>query len=644
MKSRSPIYADQRRTDSLRLIPFAVAVCLVATSCSSAFAQEQPNAGYVLHRVSTGTIKGRDYKGPQKLYANHQGGSVVVQMRAGEDCTEMVTFKWTFDQDITFLKAGQQFKVNFEVISTDCKRNDSNHSGNARGGGSNVMPEILQKLESDVRGLFTDANGMYMAPNPREVYGKQKKGATPYRTGSFRATAPDKPPEDGTWLTINLGTDSRNSGSLLDKICQIQVAYLYKGVASATPPESITFTLDNPPEAQNSVVTVTPGGGSGTPPTPPPDGSVPCLDPAVQKCIDEWVAMATKLKNERQPELGPWTTSKWGHWVNRNIIQTAQPDGWVEKYHSSRYCFLWEVAAPEHLDPVYNNDLPPLHEYVRDCVKDATGATIDIPPAPTRPPSPPGTDPNDPPGMSPPNGGYPPAAGGKLGNLNLTITYPTDMLQLANSQGGDVPSSTLFEFNTEPAGTIRVGLADQKGVVGDFSLCRLDFELIGQPGDVAPLIGNVTLANRTDNQVVKFLVINGEIRILKDSTPGDFDGNGTIDSLDALAALRMSIGKLPEQLILDVDSDGKVTAKDARLIMGMAVGINPTPGGSTSPTTPSTVIQQPPAGSGPTITIGSAAKKAGETVLIPVFLHYLRINQSRRAILSHSARFGGQRE
>ena len=68
-------------------------------------------------------------------------------------------------------------------------------------------------------------------------------------------------------------------------------------------------------------------------------------------------------------------------------------------------------------------------------------------------------------------------------------------------------------------------------------------------------------------------VQDGRFTVTTDSLPGDGDRDGRITSLDALMALRMSIGKIPEDLILDVNSDGQVTALDARWILQAATGL-----------------------------------------------------------------------
>jgi len=53
---------------------------------------------------------------------------------------------------------------------------------------------------------------------------------------------------------------------------------------------------------------------------------------------------------------------------------------------------------------------------------------------------------------------------------------------------------------------------------------------------------------------------------------GDYDGDGKVTELDALAALKMSVGSLPVNLNLDMNGDGKVKADDALSILKMAVG------------------------------------------------------------------------
>ncbi len=59
---------------------------------------------------------------------------------------------------------------------------------------------------------------------------------------------------------------------------------------------------------------------------------------------------------------------------------------------------------------------------------------------------------------------------------------------------------------------------------------------------------------------------------IKGDYKGDYNGDGKVTELDALAALKMSVKQLPEDLALDMDGNGKVTAEDARLILKKALG------------------------------------------------------------------------
>ena len=96
-------------------------------------------------------------------------------------------------------------------------------------------------------------------------------------------------------------------------------------------------------------------------------------------------------------------------------------------------------------------------------------------------------------------------------------------------------------------------------------------------GDTIEVIDDVTLVASWDEPVVK----------PEPSTPdepkmvgvmGDIDNDGSIDSLDALFVLRMSVGieKITEtnKAIADVDLDGKVSSADALDILRSSVGYN----------------------------------------------------------------------
>ena len=70
--------------------------------------------------------------------------------------------------------------------------------------------------------------------------------------------------------------------------------------------------------------------------------------------------------------------------------------------------------------------------------------------------------------------------------------------------------------------------------------------------------------------VVEFTKVSIEIEEGK----GDYNSDGKLTALDALSAIKMSVGKVPEDLALDVDGSGSVTAMDARLILQSSVGLS----------------------------------------------------------------------
>ncbi|MBP2029108.1 hypothetical protein J2755_000028 [Methanohalophilus levihalophilus] len=76
--------------------------------------------------------------------------------------------------------------------------------------------------------------------------------------------------------------------------------------------------------------------------------------------------------------------------------------------------------------------------------------------------------------------------------------------------------------------------------------------------------------------VVEFTKVSIEIEAGK----GDHNSDGKLTALDALSAIKMSVGKIPEDLTLDVDNSGSVTSMDARSILQSSVGlsseVNPT--------------------------------------------------------------------
>jgi len=72
-------------------------------------------------------------------------------------------------------------------------------------------------------------------------------------------------------------------------------------------------------------------------------------------------------------------------------------------------------------------------------------------------------------------------------------------------------------------------------------------------------------------KVIEFGKVGTEIAPGK----GDCNKDDDLTALDALCALKMSVGRMQEDESIDVDEDGKVTSLDARIILQAVVGWSP---------------------------------------------------------------------
>lgn len=202
-----------------------------------------------------------------------------------------------------------------------------------------------------------------------------------------------------------------------------------------------------------------------------------------------------------------------------------------------------------------------------------------------------------------------------LANLNLELDYDPAVIQpdgnLDNARG-NLLENALFKPNAAQEGRILVGFAQTSGIqsaVG--TVIEIPFRVVGKPGDVSPLLLNVTAINDPSGGALNIDRIHGQVVVVnEDGTlpgtgddnagggggaggsgganggtggssganpggiqPGDCDGSGGLNELDALCALEMSVGLRPERSYVDVDQSGlPITSRDAVVILQRAVG------------------------------------------------------------------------
>ncbi len=102
-----------------------------------------------------------------------------------------------------------------------------------------------------------------------------------------------------------------------------------------------------------------------------------CPSAAVESCVIDWMGRAEALLNNNAPDQAPWSWSRYGHILNRQVVSFQTPDDWVPRYGANRTCYLWVNAKNEHLRSVYRGQLPALRSMCAD-----SGAGVPAPPPP----------------------------------------------------------------------------------------------------------------------------------------------------------------------------------------------------------------------------------------------------------------------
>ena len=156
-----------------------------------------------------------------------------------------------------------------------------------------------------------------------------------------------------------------------------------------------------------------------------------------------------------------------------------------------------------------------------------------------------------------------------LTSLSFTFTYDPAVLDLVSVRKGARLAPATFSYDRDVPGTVRVGFAATTGLSGGGSAAVAEFRVIGGLGSISPITLVEVLAGGSDGERQSLNLVDGHL-IVDQPEAGDGNGDGKITALDGLIALRMFKNLRPEDPVLDVDGDGRVTPEDARLILSMA--------------------------------------------------------------------------
>jgi hypothetical protein len=150
--------------------------------------------------------------------------------------------------------------------------------------------------------------------------------------------------------------------------------------------------------------------------------------------------------------------------------------------------------------------------------------------------------------------------GDDVSNMNFEVRFDPSIVRFVTEPvAGSLLGTTMYEAKIHGTDMVKIGFAGTKGISGTGPVAVLDFLAVGQPGQKTPLTLTVTSINHPDKTIPPIDLIHGAVEILGDDVP--------LTALDAREALKMSVGKIPVNLRLDVNKDGQVTSLDATLIL-----------------------------------------------------------------------------
>ncbi len=569
-------------------------------------AQEKKVRGYVLTKVLT--AQAPNNVSPILIEADSKGGRVVVQIEHRDKCVEKVTFQWRFDRDIRFLRYKDRFTQTTSVsVVGDCERNPFAFPH----GGFFQLRKRLSEEEMYARTITLIADPP-RGEGLQRIHGK--KIEAPARHGTAQDVYEAETEGVSQWpymyLAINLHASSRWQGY------EGEILYMFRAVYSDTPSGQEPIQTDNPSPSADTTVSIPPGSSAPDPSTPdsttpdtpipdtphPPTSGIACLDPAVQKCIQQWLDIAVALRNQNQPELGPWSISRYGHWLNRQVVSFQAPDEWETKYHSSKYCFVAMNYGREHEIDVYGGRLPALADYIAECVGQATGgAGIDSDGDGT----PDDRDPDDDNDGIPDNEDATPTGTSTtppsnaqertllapkrtvregqrvlvpvwllkpdgVANIDFQVTYNPAIVEPDGSiLKGSLLGGARLEGNNRNPGKIKIAFAQATSLNSDGIVANLPFRVVGSAGQKTPLTLSVSDIDDLNGNVLPIRLVHGEIVIQRSGqgVRGDCDGDNELTVADALCALKMAVDLMPLDMNMDIDGDGKVTSGDAREVL-----------------------------------------------------------------------------
>lgn len=165
-----------------------------------------------------------------------------------------------------------------------------------------------------------------------------------------------------------------------------------------------------------------------------------------------------------------------------------------------------------------------------------------------------------------------------IAGANIDIEYDAEVLTIGEITKTDLSEGLMLTVNTREPGVARIALAGTEGITeGSGALVSLSFQVAEEAaiGTEVP-IGFSELDLRDELGLeIGSQSVDGSLTVI--GILGDVNGDGNVNSGDAILVLRISVGLLiptpSQQWAGDVNEDGVINSGDAILILRKAVGL-----------------------------------------------------------------------
>jgi hypothetical protein len=100
-----------------------------------------------------------------------------------------------------------------------------------------------------------------------------------------------------------------------------------------------------------------------------------------------------------------------------------------------------------------------------------------------------------------------------LGAMDLIVTFDSSVLKFSNGDIGEASPNGMVSFNDQTAGSVKIALADSKGITGDGNLVKLTFDVIGANGAKSEMNVNVLGAWNEDLTDIQTTTSGGTVTV-----------------------------------------------------------------------------------------------------------------------------------